>query len=287
MDVPDLDYQPETYIDFPPDPNLKFYAIAIGREPGIYTSWDECLKQTRGVFDNYFKSFYTEEEAVQWLASVQTELAAEQSDPTSQYIIYSAHSSKEIKTTPGAACVLINTEDGEVNEYNIKARMENFTGIEMSLLVHVLRLLPVGSSVTVFSCTSYICNAFRKHWLDTWICNGWRAGGGLPVQHIDLWKLLSLEVDCRTVAFRLFNEKVNDPMISRCSNLADQTARGLIASSRFNDLSKIPVDFHGDESSGSRCFCKNGNFYEEKNGVKKELKISSGISADYIYDQMF
>ena len=23
----------------------KFYAVAVGRKPGIYTTWDECKKQ--------------------------------------------------------------------------------------------------------------------------------------------------------------------------------------------------------------------------------------------------
>ncbi|KAK4982074.1 hypothetical protein LTR66_009500, partial [Elasticomyces elasticus] len=28
--------------------DLKFYAVRVGREPGIYHSWAECLEQVQG-----------------------------------------------------------------------------------------------------------------------------------------------------------------------------------------------------------------------------------------------
>ena len=36
---------------------LKFYAVRIGKEPGIYHSWAECLDQVRGFPKAMFKSF--------------------------------------------------------------------------------------------------------------------------------------------------------------------------------------------------------------------------------------
>ena len=35
----------------------KFYAVKAGRNPGIYLSWDECQKQTKGFSGAIFKSF--------------------------------------------------------------------------------------------------------------------------------------------------------------------------------------------------------------------------------------
>lgn len=37
----------------------KFYAVRIGKEPGIYHSWSECLDQVRGFPKAMFKSFAT------------------------------------------------------------------------------------------------------------------------------------------------------------------------------------------------------------------------------------
>ncbi|TKA43451.1 hypothetical protein B0A55_12963, partial [Friedmanniomyces simplex] len=39
------------------DAQLKFYAVRVGKEPGIYHTWPECLDQVRGFPKSIFKSF--------------------------------------------------------------------------------------------------------------------------------------------------------------------------------------------------------------------------------------
>lgn len=46
----------------------KYYAVRVGRVPGIYYSWADCLKQTQKYSGSVYKSFETEEEATAWLA---------------------------------------------------------------------------------------------------------------------------------------------------------------------------------------------------------------------------
>lgn len=41
------------------DSSVKFYAVRIGKAPGIYHSWPECLDQVRGFPKAVFKSFTT------------------------------------------------------------------------------------------------------------------------------------------------------------------------------------------------------------------------------------
>jgi ribonuclease HI len=41
----------------------NFFVVWDGHEPGIYTSWEECKKQTHGFGDAKYKSFATIEEA--------------------------------------------------------------------------------------------------------------------------------------------------------------------------------------------------------------------------------
>ena len=41
----------------------KFYAVRIGKKPGIYTNWNECQEQIKGYPGAIFKSFLTLEEA--------------------------------------------------------------------------------------------------------------------------------------------------------------------------------------------------------------------------------
>ena len=47
----------------------KWYAVANGRKPGIYRSWDECKAQTAGFSGAIFKSFKTRDEAEAFMSS--------------------------------------------------------------------------------------------------------------------------------------------------------------------------------------------------------------------------
>ena len=45
----------------------KYYAVRKGRKPGIYTTWDECSKQTIGFPGAEFASFTSEEDAQKFM----------------------------------------------------------------------------------------------------------------------------------------------------------------------------------------------------------------------------
>ncbi len=45
----------------------KFYAVRVGYAPGIYYTWDDCKAQVDGYPGAKFKSFVTEDEALDWL----------------------------------------------------------------------------------------------------------------------------------------------------------------------------------------------------------------------------
>lgn len=42
---------------------MKYYAVRIGRNPGIYHTWDECKRETMGFKGASFKKFSTREDA--------------------------------------------------------------------------------------------------------------------------------------------------------------------------------------------------------------------------------
>jgi len=59
----------------------KWYAVALGRQPGVYTTWSECESQVKGFANAVFKSFKTEQEAIQFADS--NEMVKE--EPQSQF----------------------------------------------------------------------------------------------------------------------------------------------------------------------------------------------------------
>jgi ribonuclease HI len=47
---------------------MKVYAVKVGRQPGIYSSWPECEAQIKGLSGAEFKSFATADLALAWLS---------------------------------------------------------------------------------------------------------------------------------------------------------------------------------------------------------------------------
>lgn len=51
----------------------KFYAVRSGRQTGIFTSWDDCKRQTDGYSKAEYKSFKSQEEAQQFISGGKSE----------------------------------------------------------------------------------------------------------------------------------------------------------------------------------------------------------------------
>ena len=52
---------------------MKYYAVRIGRNPGIYHTWDECKRETMGFKGASFKKFSTLEDAEAFINEVEEE----------------------------------------------------------------------------------------------------------------------------------------------------------------------------------------------------------------------
>lgn len=61
----------------------KYYAVKIGRNPGVYTSWIDCEKQVKGVKGAIYKSFKSEEEAFQFINKKETVISEIEKDEDS------------------------------------------------------------------------------------------------------------------------------------------------------------------------------------------------------------
>lgn len=52
---------------------MKYYAVRIGRNPGIYHTWDECKRETMGFKGASFKKFSTREDAEAFINEIEEE----------------------------------------------------------------------------------------------------------------------------------------------------------------------------------------------------------------------
>ena len=47
---------------------INYYAVCVGRNPGIYLTWKECEEQVKGFSNALYKGFETIEEAELYVA---------------------------------------------------------------------------------------------------------------------------------------------------------------------------------------------------------------------------
>ena len=93
-------------------------------------------------------------------------------------------------------------------------RMELFAAIQG------LAALREPCEVTLYSDSSYLINAFEKHWLDNWQRNGWKTSSKAPVENQDLWKLLLLHVKNHRVRFVKVKGHSDNAYNNRCDEMA-------------------------------------------------------------------
>ena len=93
-------------------------------------------------------------------------------------------------------------------------RMELFAAIQG------LAALREPCEVTLYSDSSYLINAFEKHWLDNWQRNGWKTSSKSPVANQDLWKLLLLHVKNHRVRFVKVKGHSDNAYNNRCDEMA-------------------------------------------------------------------
>jgi viroplasmin and RNaseH domain-containing protein len=61
---------------------MKFYAVKVGKTPGVYETWDECSKQVVGFQGAVYKSFPTKEEAIEFVTGKKIEHKDNFKNPT-------------------------------------------------------------------------------------------------------------------------------------------------------------------------------------------------------------
>ena len=52
---------------------MKYYAVRVGKKPGIYTTWEKCKAQVHRYPGAVFKSFVTKSEAEDFIGNLKTQ----------------------------------------------------------------------------------------------------------------------------------------------------------------------------------------------------------------------
>ena len=98
--------------------------------------------------------------------------------------------------------------------------------MELSAVIHALRLLKESCHVNLHSDSKYVCDAIQKGWAIGWRRNGWRKSDKSPALNTDLWEELLGLLERHQVTIHWVKGHAGHPENERCDMLATTAADG-------------------------------------------------------------
>jgi ribonuclease HI len=214
----------------------KYYAVAIGRKPGIYNKWygengAEIL--VKGFPNARFQGFPTKKGAEEFLKenSPINDSAPNQSKKTSpnkvKVIIYTDGGCRNNPGPGGYGVVLKNAKKRK--ELSGGFRLTTNNRMELMACIVGLRALKRKLSVIIHSDSKYVVYGINKGWAKRWKANGWMRNKTDRAENADLWEQLIDLCGKHDVRFKWVKGHAGIPENERCDQLAVKAAskRGL------------------------------------------------------------
>ena len=222
----------------------KYYAVAVGRQPGIYTQWGGdagARAQVDGFQGALYKGFPTVEEARGFIRDGRSgeNRSATPSRKTStrstarpnavlpvilanRIAVYTDGSSLG-NPGPGGYGAVIPSSGGN---RELSGGFRKTTNNRMELLACIVGLeqFKTPSAVAIYSDSRYVVDGITKGWAIRWQRNDWRKSTGDKALNIDLWERLLSLCDRHDVKFVWVKGHAGNPGNERCDQLATQAA---------------------------------------------------------------
>lgn len=196
----------------------NFYAVKVGKQPGIYKTWDECNEQVTGFSGALYKGFQTKREAEEFLSGkpisdtdTKKSFAGEDVDVT----IYVDGSFDADTNVYGYGLVAI-FRDGTIKEFyganndTDTARIRNVAG-EMLGAMFAVKYAKNKKCKSVKICHDYTG-------IERWAKGYWKAKNKFTAGYADYMKTHGKEID-------IFFEKVAAHTGVEFNERADQLAK--------------------------------------------------------------
>ncbi|WP_125768018.1 ribonuclease H family protein [Lapidilactobacillus wuchangensis] len=207
----------------------NFYAVARGRQPGIYRDWPTAEKQIAGFPMARYHGFVTEAEAEKWLAEMTAQFQGADSVAPRQKSRLDNQSDKPAKSAKpkiaiDARAIQVYTDGGSRNTGNVRgghvrnndlaawayliilpagqqingtAGEKGATNNKMELtafasaLAKLIELNLQTAKIQLTSDSRYLLDAIQKNWLAGWQRRHWRKATGEPIANPELWQQIS------------------------------------------------------------------------------------------------
>jgi len=213
----------------------KFYAIAAGRKPGIYTNWPEAQAQVISFAGARYKGFATRAEAEAWLKNPiypgpaartrksKAKSATAKAAKEGEIVVYTDGGAR-FNPGPGGFGVVM-MEDGKRQEHSGGYRLTTNNRMElMGCIVALRQLKQTSKTVTLYSDSQYVVNGITKGWARGWRKKGWIKSDKQPAVNPDLWAELLDLTEGITIDFRWVKGHAGNEFNERCDELAVSSA---------------------------------------------------------------
>ncbi len=98
--------------------------------------------------------------------------------------------------------------------------------MELLGVISALETLNQPCSVSVYTDSKYVVDAFNQHWIEGWLKRGWKNSKKEPVANIDLWQRLLKAKSIHEVEFNWVKGHAGHSENERCDELATRAADG-------------------------------------------------------------
>ena len=92
--------------------------------------------------------------------------------------------------------------------------------MELTGPIVALSALKEPCSVTLYSDSAYLINAFEQHWIDGWQKRNWVKSDKKPVENQDLWKEILRLCNIHSIRWVKVKGHADNPNNNRCDELA-------------------------------------------------------------------
>lgn len=153
--------------------------------------------------------------------------AAREGKDVMDVTLYSDGSSRGNPGPGGYGTILrYRAPSGAVHEKELSEGFSCTTNNRMELLGCIVGLeaLRRPCTVTVYSDSQYLVNAFNQNWVAGWLKRGWKNASKQPVKNVDLWKRLLAAKEPHTVKFVWVKGHAGHAENERCDALATAAA---------------------------------------------------------------
>lgn len=136
----------------------KYYAVLVGRNPGIYMTWKEAESQIKGFPKAVFKSFIKKSDAEAFMNIDMVEREIEY--PVLDYYVAFTDGSYTSRGLPGYGIVIIES-NGNVHDYYGKCHTKHSSNnvAELTAILGALKL--VNGNLIIYADSKYSINASK------------------------------------------------------------------------------------------------------------------------------